>query len=180
MTGKETLVDMIRSMNQEILDEYKVTLRPDDLAFGYPVAGTFEGGANTSLHVTSQHPIIIGDYTYYYTRQDIQDLFTDIGVTDPQVHIDGRIDHATVMEALWLKYGFFVPLEDLSEFTVTDTHVHIRMKETQLIYIGELTVLLGDAQTDLADVFTNNVLNGLRLSSDPVMTDGGNYDLLTA
>jgi len=180
MTGKQILVELIRSSNQEVLAENGVNLRTEDLEFTTPVAGSFEGDTNTRVLATSLHPTVYGSYEYFYNRIDIQEAFNEIDEPQPSVHIDGRIDHATLFEALIKKYNFFIPLEDLIEFVVSPNSVFIKVNPTQLIWIGELTVLLGEADSILKDEFLNNVLNGFTSPFDPVLTDGGNYDQLSS
>lgn len=179
MTSKEILVGMIRSINQEILDEYKITLRSDDLTFTDPISGSFEGGMNTSIIATSHHPLVIGSNVYYYKRRDMQEAFDELGAPQPSVKIEGRVDVATVLDALKAKYDFYIQLEDLVDFEVSETMVTFKVPPTHYIWTGELTVLLTEVAMDLAETFTNNVLNGLTAVGGTVPTDGGNYDQLT-
>lgn len=161
MTNEEMLTELIVSANQSYLDEFEVTLAAKDLTFSDPTPGDFGDGNNTMVHVTAHARDVEGSYTYQYQRLDMQEAFADLGVD--QVTVDVKeIIGAGVLNALRVKYNFILHASEIETFVVVDNVCTITVVSNSLVWIGQLTVYLAEAELEeLSVAFPNNVLNGL-------------------
>lgn len=170
MTSKETLLALIASKNQSILDSFGVALTSDKISFGYPVAGDYPEGNDTMIvaSVKNHRKVRDSSYTYYYGRNDLQAAFTAIGVNEVSVKLlPDEVNINTVLNALKLKYNFQLDaIEVISDSYVGDKY-SFTVTQNSLLWKNSLTVTIVDASILLAEAFPNNILDGFVLPVFP-------------
>ena len=163
MSSKQTVLDHLVRQNQEYLDFYKVVIRIDDIDFGDPVPGNYEGGANTQLSAMMRsHHRVKGGNTYYYSRIDMQEAFAAIGYSEVPCAVEGTADIGKVIVELQNRYNFKIDMNEIIDVQQSGDDFSFGVTSKSYVWLGRLTVKIVDGYgIPLAVALPNNVLDGL-------------------
>lgn len=163
MTAKETLLAHLVSKNQEVLDHYEVTLTVNDLDFTLPEAGEWIEGNNTRIIATMRRGRkVTGSNTYYYSRNDLQEAFSAIGLEEVPCAIEGTPNIANVLNELRTTYNLQLDPNEVIDVRLEGDQFSFGVTERSLLWLNRLTVTIVDAYLiQLHIAFPNNVLDGL-------------------
>ena len=169
---------MSASLNKllELINRDNGTLHAleDDLSFGVPEVNTDGNGRDTKILIKSANLIkYTGEVTAYYNRLSIPLLFKNISPVLLKSTIPASAKTARdVVPLVNAKYGTTFEPEDIvpTPFTLDNPPVDLAFTATveSLAYKGSVTVVLAADGSNLPDVFTVTLLNGLDYPNNDV------------
>lgn len=163
MAEKDVLLAHLVNKNREYLQAYNVTLGVNDLDFNNPESGTFEEPGNTRIVATMRGGRRVkGSSIYFYSRNDVQEAFAEIGYPEVAVAVEGEPNIAKVLSELQARYNFRINPNDVLNYTQVEDVVTFDVHEWNLVWTGSLSVNIVDGYgIPLSVAFPNNVLDGL-------------------
>lgn len=162
MSTKQILLDHLVRKNKSVLDFYRVTLLVDDLNFGEPEPGNYDG-LNTRIPAMMRpHHKVRGGHIYYYSRHDMQEAFATIGLDTVPCAVVGDVDLGKVLNELRYRYNFDIDPNEVIDVQQEGDQYSFGVTSKSLIWLNRLTVTIVEAYEMPLDVaFPNNVLDGL-------------------
>lgn len=164
MDGKQQIIDMIVSKNQEVIDSYDVVLDADSLILSLPVAGSFEG-SNTKVLATASHPKVIGNQTFLYNRITQPILLELLGNPDILIPKTCKsiLDVATYFSDV---HNLQIDLDQIRTADHQPDRWVITFKPTSYIWAGTFTFAAEVDEVNpiiipLKDIITKTLLDGL-------------------
>lgn len=135
MNARQTVIDMIVSVNREVIESYDVVLDENTLDLSWPRAGDWDG-LNTMVMAEAIHPKVESDQVYYYSRFT-QALFEE-ALGNPEILIPVEVDDVTKL-IQWFRDTFQVELDPAEIETVQHNFEDwtITFFERSYLYVGQ-------------------------------------------